>query len=287
MADARFAAGRAVGETTGERDGKALDACIAELDVAARKLEQYAQSDPAAPLGLEDMTEHSPDAATAVARVRGEAASALNAIAERCAGVMVDMVAELARRKVPVAAWLSKLGETLHLKEIGGRLLRLALRATERALAALSRMIPPTSTDSVRRALAEMTARLDEGAAPATVLVGAVLGFPAIDRDIEACLAGTGLDPGRLDSAAVSLRELTRRYGRAVDLLAGTATTLMAVTGWLLGLAGAAAYVVPVLTAGGGLVLGVALVLAAEYSDAWNLPSLVDGVPTTVRSAVR
>ncbi|WP_330308149.1 MULTISPECIES: hypothetical protein [unclassified Streptomyces] len=287
LAGSLFAASEAVGEGGGSPDPTALDHSIGELQAVTLVLERATGSDPSLALGVEDATAVSADAETAAARVRREAAATLNVIAERAAGVVGDVVAELSRNRVPVAEWLDGLGRTLRLQEAGGTLLRLALRAVERALAALSRLVSGEVLERVREDTAGLLERLATGTAPGAVVVSGLLGFQGVERDIDSCLAGTGLDRDRLDGAAASLLDLTRRYDRTADMLAGAAAALVGVVGWLLGLAGGAVHLPMVLGGGGVLILAGAFVLAADYSDAWNLPSGVTGVRSIVRGAVR
>lgn len=168
-------------------------------------------------------------------------------------------------------------GDDLGLGAVKGTLAKLAVRALERALGTLRKLIHSALVERVWKAAAELADGLDRDKAAGPLLVGGLLGCEGVKQAIAARLEAAGLDQARLDTARGELADLGERFGKRMDLVAVMITAAAALL---------TAVASPLAAAGAAvLLLGVSLVLAADYADAWRLPVAVRGVRTVVEEA--
>ncbi|MFE0150622.1 hypothetical protein ACFWY5_25975 [Nonomuraea sp. NPDC059007] len=226
--------------------------------------------------GFEAATRASPDLPTAIATLRQEAAACLDRIHERSAGV-----AGAALAKIPVVSTVATTAQEI-LDKLGvgaltGTLTKLAARALHKALTALHHLIPAAALDRVNTAVSQLADGLDKDEAAGPLLVSALLGTDGVRSALDERLARDALDRARLDGARAELAELGDRFGRHMDVLAIAITVSTGLVAWLATPLAAGAVA--------ALLLGVVLVLAADYADAWSLPVAVRGVRTVVEDA--
>ncbi|MFI6902751.1 hypothetical protein ACIBKY_15940 [Nonomuraea sp. NPDC050394] len=226
--------------------------------------------------GFEAATNASPDLPTAIATLRQEAATCLDRIHERSAGV-----AGAALAKIPVVSTVTttarEILDKLGIGALTGTLTKLAARTLHKALTALHRLIPAAALDRVNAAVSRLADGLDQDKAAGPLLVSALLGTDGVRSALDERLARDALDRARLDGARADLAELGDRFGRHMDVLAIAITVSTGLVAWLATPLAAGAVA--------ALLLGVVLVLAADYADAWSLPVAVRGVRTVVEDA--
>ncbi|MEV4890123.1 hypothetical protein AB0K48_12105 [Nonomuraea sp. NPDC055795] len=226
--------------------------------------------------GFEAATHASPDLPTAIATLRQEAAACLDRIHERSAGV-----AGAALAKIPVVSTVTTTAQEI-LDKLGvgaltGTLTKLAARALHKALTALHHLIPVAALDRVNAAVSQLADGLDKDKAAGPLLVSALLGTDGVRSALDERLGRDALDRARLDGARAELAELGDRFGKHMDVLAIAITVSTGLVAWLATPLAAGAVA--------ALLLGVVLVLAADYTDAWSLPVAVRGVRTVVEDA--
>lgn len=274
LSEALLSAGKALGEEGGPPEPGLLGPAARSLDTAAGALE--AQTRAAVRLGFEPADSPSADLPSAVEALKREAGACLDRIADRSAGV-----ASSALTGIPIVGTLlehaKKLTDDLGLDAVKGVLAKLGARALERALRTLRRLIPAPIVDRVWQAAADLADGMEQDKSAGPLLMGGLLGIEGIKTDLAGLLGGPGLDQSRLDAARADLAELGDRFGKRMDMVAAA----VALSGAVL-----AALASP-LVAGGvaALLLGVAVVLAADYADAWRLPVSVRGVRVVVEEA--
>lgn len=305
VADVALSAGRTVGEdvsaaeaSRGEaaasgaiRDGTsahldsaaALDAALTRADTAVAAVSSPPGGDR---FGFAPAAGLSQDPASVVALVRERTAAALTTIATSTADVFTQAVTALRDHgpEVLQTAW-SRLSEKLNLGGIGGRLIRLGLRALEAALDALHRLVPMPALLAVRDQIRTLGETLKSDT-PAVEVARWALSVEATAVAVEADLARDELQAGRLALAAASLDDLAARCERLMRLAAGASVAVVgvgAVTGFL---HVAIPHFAIVLATAQLLVLGTALVLGRDFVDSASGIGWVRGVRVVVRSAV-
>ncbi|MBB5078237.1 hypothetical protein [Nonomuraea endophytica] len=284
LSQALISAAADVGETdAGEgatRDGGGGGGAGSEsgrLRVAGDSLGRLATAlKPPDRFGFEAAASASPDLPTAIATLRQEAASCLDRIHERSAGV-----AGAALAKIPgvstITTTAQEILDKLGVGALTGTLTKLAARALHKALTALHRLIPMEALDRVNTAVSQLADGLDKDKAAGPLLMSALLGTEGVRSALDERLARDALDRARLDGARTELAELGDRFGKHMDVLAIAITVSTAVVAWLATPLAAGAVA--------ALLLGAVLVLAADYADAWSLPVAVRGVRTVVEDA--
>ncbi|MFI6815030.1 hypothetical protein ACIBG7_21680 [Nonomuraea sp. NPDC050328] len=264
-----------------------LDLAAARVGQAAGLLESRAKEP--AEHGFSAPVVRSPDLATAVAAVRERAGGCLDSIAERSAGVAWDSLTS-----IPFAGSLvegaRQLGDRIGIGPVQGQFATLAVKALERALAGLGRLLPAEAVERARQAVAEFGAGLEREVKATVLLMGRVLRCEPTKTDLGRRLDQAGETAGgpdvveRLDRAAGELVELETRFRKRMDQIAGLIALCGAVLGGL-AVALAAPVVAGLATAAGALLLAVCVVLAADYADAWPLTTGVRGVRLIVEAA--
>lgn len=160
--------------------------------------------------------------------------------------------------------------EKLELDKIGGRLVKLGLRALLGVLRLLSRLIPAERTESLRERVERLIAAVDRGS-PATALTGAALGVDEAARRSDSLLRKEDLDQDRLGKCVLDLGAVTTRHGRAMELCDGIAVAIA--------LAGKFALAVPHLPLFvlGGQVLLIAAVVVIGRDCTGDAGAIVEG----------
>ncbi|MFI9558147.1 hypothetical protein [Nonomuraea endophytica] len=262
----------------GDTDGSGgADAESGRLRMAGDSLGRLATAlKPPDHFGFEAAASASPDLPTAIATLRQEAAACLDRIHERSAGV-----AGAALTKIPgVSTITTTVQEILDRFGVGaltGTLTKLAARALHKALTALHRLIPMEALDRVNTAVSQLADGLDKDKAAGPLLMSALLGAEGVRSALDERLSRDALDRARLDGARAELAELGDRFGKHMDMIAIAITVSTSLVAWLATPLAAGAVA--------ALLLGVVLVLAADYADAWSLPVAVRGVRTVVEDA--
>ncbi|MDG4823340.1 hypothetical protein O7635_15905 [Asanoa sp. WMMD1127] len=227
------------------------------------------------------------DLPEAVATLRARLGGTLDAIATGTADVVAGPLKSIAG-KAPAQwkeAW-DKVSKQLFLDNIGGRLVRLGLRALSKALDALRRLIDATWLETARDRLVALADRAGEaGAGPA--LVGGMLGAERLRADADGLLKAETLDRARLDGGTEALAALADRFGSLIGKLA----LAQAAVGGILVVHGHFGFAVPWLPAallGAELLIGaVAVVLAMDYVDTTVNVGRVRGARLIVQDAAR
>ena len=289
VANVAISAGAAVGENAGTATARsdragAFDASLASMGTTAAAVDVPA--DDRFGFAAESDVPPPADLPAAVALLGGRITTTLSAVADSTAGVFTRAVPALLNHGPEDVrkAW-GQVGERLDLGHIGGRLLRLGLRALEAALGALHRLVPKpallAARDHVHRVKEELAAN-----GLATAVARWALEIDLTAAVTQEDLARDGLQTGRLTLAIASLDELSARYRRLMNL-AGTASDSIkafGVTAALLQLAiPNLAVIIPAALL---LVLGVVVVLGRDFVDADAAPGWVRGVRHIVREAV-
>ncbi|MFI6386559.1 hypothetical protein [Nonomuraea sp. NPDC050540] len=265
------------GEADGSGGGVGVDGGSGRLRAAGDSLGRLAAAlKPPDHFGFEAAASASPDLPTAIATLRQEAAACLDRIHERSAGV-----AGAALAKIPVVSTVAtttqEILDKLGVGALTGTLTKLAARALHKALTALHHLIPAAALDRVNAAVSQLADGLDKDKAAGPLLVSALLGTDGVRSALDERLGRDALDRARLDGARAELAELGDRFGKHMDVLAIAITVSTGLAAWLATPLAAGAVA--------ALLLGVVLVLAADYADAWSLPVTVRGVRTVVEDA--
>ncbi|MFI6292428.1 hypothetical protein ACIBEJ_12635 [Nonomuraea sp. NPDC050790] len=232
--------------------------------------------EPSGDFGFEAATGASPDLPTAVAALRQEAAACLDRIHERSAGVASSALAKIPGVST-VTTTAQEMLDSLGVAAIAGTLTKLAAQALSKALTALHRLIPLGVLDRLNTAVSHLADGLGQDKAAGPLLVSALLGTDNVRAALDERLTGDTLERARLDGARAELAELGDRFGGQMDLLAIAITVSTGLVAWLAS--------PPAAGAVAALLLGVVLVLAADYADAWPAPATVRGVRTVVEEA--
>jgi hypothetical protein len=171
----------------------------------------------------------------------------------------------------------------LPLDNLGGRLVRLGVRALASALEALNRLVKADWLEAARRKLIELSDRVAaHGAVPAAL--GWVLGVAAVNAEAAAAVGRAGLEIDRLDAGSAALQSLGGRFGEAMDMVA-LAQSAVAGLG-AVKLIGLAIPHLGAVLAGAELLLGaVVVLLALDYVDSPPVTGWVQGARAIVRQA--
>jgi hypothetical protein len=271
LGELALAASTALGET-GTADPDALDRVLAEPR-------------PAPPPRRQRETVVSPDKDAAAATLKAGFGSTLDAIAKGTADVIAGPCKTIAGR-APAQwreAW-DKVSKRLFLDNIGGRLLRLGMRAVAAALDSLQELVDAAWLETARDRLVALADRAGAvGAGPA--MLGGVLGAEGAREEVAALLRADDLDLTRLDAGTAALTALADRFDSVIGKLAlaqAAVAGIMAVQGHL----GLAIPWLPVSLLGAELLIGaVALVLAIDYVDTTVSVGRVRGARLIVRDA--
>jgi hypothetical protein len=280
-----LAAGRAVGEGADPADPAYLSDALADLDLTASSLERLDAASVAVSQGF-DAAPAAADPAGAADRLRIGVEQALEQIAQSASEVSTRALLE-STAIVPdkIRELVAQLGERIDLGEYVGTLVRLGLRAVERALDLFARLFPE---EMLRRASADVLALHERLAAhePGPAVVGWLIGVDSVGARLEEILE-RHTEPARLDAATVEVQRLSARFARLMDLAADI-VRLTAGAGALLALVGLAVPHLPLLIAGAlvMIVAGVVL-LAGDYVDARNDLGFVPGVRVVITNLAR
>lgn len=272
------AAGRTLGEG-GQADPSLLDEAVRELRSSASLLEDQQAATETVERGFETRRA-SPDLAAATDRARTAAFSTLEQLAEGSSVVIVDafgIVTDRAPDRAQEA--LQLLGEHAQLggEQWPGRLIRAGLKAIDKALATLKRIIPEHLYAAVRERLQDLWQRV-ERQEPGPAVVGWLIGVESVRRQVDEALGAQSLDLSRLDEASDALEALSGRFARNLQLVRRVVRAVAA-TGTLLGLAGMAIPHLALVIAGAALLAAAAVVLLAmDYADTGDLLRFVPGV---------
>jgi hypothetical protein len=279
IAEVALAAGAAVDDRAPDAD-RGLAEALASLRVTAHALERPGDVRAFAAAAKQV----SADLPSASATFQQTVTETLDSITTRASGTLTGPLRTLGKLSPEAArrAW-EQAKARLPLDNLGGRLVRLGVRALASALQALNRLLKAEWLESARRKLIELSDRVaDYGAVPAAL--GWVLGVAAVNADVAAAVARPGLEIDRLDAGSDALRTLAVRFGEAMDLVALAQSAVGGIGAVkLIGLA------IPHLTAvlmGAELLLGaVVVVLALDYVDSPPITGWVEGARAIIRQA--
>ncbi|GAA1876890.1 hypothetical protein [Asanoa iriomotensis] len=273
LGELALAAGVALGET-GNPAPDVLDRTLADLDrTTPAKIPRQHES-----IASRDLDE-------AVATLRERLGSTLDAIAKGTADVVAGPCKSIAGR-APAQwkeAW-DKVSKRLFLDNIGGRLLRLGMRAVATALDALLELVDARWLEIARDRLVTLADRAGTaGAGPA--LLGGVLGAEGAREEADGLLRENGLDKTRLDGGTTALAALADRF----DSVIGKLALAQAAVGGILAVQGHLGLAIPWLPLGllgAELLIGaVALALAIDYVDTTVNVGRVRGARLIVKDA--
>ncbi|MEV4621265.1 hypothetical protein AB0J74_21485 [Asanoa sp. NPDC049573] len=227
------------------------------------------------------------DLVEAVAALRTRLAATLDAIATGTADVVAGPLKNIAG-KAPAQwkeAW-EKVSKQLFLDNIGGRLVRLGLRALSAAFGALHRLVDAAWLETARDRLVALADRAGETGAGAAML-GGVIGAERARVEADGLLAATGLDLGRLDGGTEALAALADRFDSVISKLAiaqAAVGGILVVQGHL----GLAVPWLPLALLGAELLVGaVAVALAIDYVDTTVNVGRVRGARLIIQDATR
>jgi hypothetical protein len=279
VGEAMLAAGRAVGEGADRADPAYLSGAVADLELTADSLERL----DAASMALSQRFDSASaaDPAQAADRLRAGVEQALQQIADSAGQVSTQAFTSSAAI-VPdkIRELVGQLGERIDLGEHAGRLVRLGLRAVQRALNLFARLFPG---DLLRRAGADVLALHDRLAAhePGSAVVGWLVGVDSVRGRLDEVLAHD-TEPARLDAVNAEVQRLSARFTGLMDL-ATDIVKLTAGAGALLAVVGVAVPHLPLIVAG-ALVMVVAgvVLLAGDYVDARADLGFVRGIRPVV-----
>ena len=119
-------------------------------------------------------------------------------------------------------AW-DTLNEKFYLKEFGGKLARIGLRAFRGALALLARIVPGKWLAGIRASVDQLIMNVDERG-PGKAVVGAVIGADRLTDRTR--FDQSTLDMAKLDRGTAELTELATKYGKMMDLCGGIGTAI-------------------------------------------------------------
>ena len=278
------AAGQTLGEG-GPANPSLLDGAVRELRSSASLLETQQGAAETVERGFETRRA-SPDLAAATDRARTVAFSTLERLAEGSSVVIIDafgIVSDRAPGRAQEA--LQLLGEQapqLGGEQWPGRLIRAGLKAIDKALATLRRIIPDHLYAAVRERIEDLWRRV-ERQEPGPALVGWLIGVEGVRRQVDEALGGQPLDVARLDDASDALEALSERFARNMQLVRRVVRAVAA-TGTLLSLAGLAIPHLALVIAGAALLAAAAVVLLAmDYTDTGDLLRFVTGVRRVIQ----
>lgn len=280
IGEVALAAGAAIDDRA-PADDRRLDDALAALRVTANELERQGAIDARGFAAERRMSADLPTASAAFLRTVEET---LDSITTRAASTLSGPLRTLGKLAPEAArqAW-EQAKARLPLDKVGGRLLKLGIRALASALEALNRLIKADWLEAARRKLIELSDRVAaQGAVPAAV--GWAIGVAAVNAEAAAVVGRAGLAIDRLDAGTDALQVLAGRFGAAMEMVAMAQS---AVTG--IGAVKVIGLAIPHLGAvlvGAELLLGaVVVVLAMDYVDTAPIAGWVEGTRTIVRTA--
>jgi hypothetical protein len=158
-----------------------------------------------------------------------------------------------------------------------GPLVRAGLRAVQRAIEALQRLVPSQVIEKVREWAKEWWEQRNE---PVLDRVArALLGTERLQPELQAALAKSGLAEDRLRKGYVQLVELEERHERTTETIRKIVSALTKIVGPLAALfAAAAAWLYGVGAVGYVLALGAGIWLGRDYLDTGALVERVPGI---------
>jgi hypothetical protein len=186
-------------------------------------------------------------------------------------------------------AW-DTLNEKFYLKEFGGKLARIGLRAFRGALTLLARIVPDKWLAGIRASVDRLIMSIDERG-PGKAVVGAAIGAERlVDRKWFDQSTLDALDTAKLDKATAELTELTTKYGKLMDLCGGIGTAIGLAAKFSAVLRLALPQLAVLIMAAHVLVIGSVIVMGRDHVDAGLDPGddgrgLVRGVRTIVTEA--
>lgn len=183
-------------------------------------------------------------------------------------------------------AW-DTLNEKFYLKEFGGKLARIGLRAFRGALTLLARIVPDNWLVGIRASVDRLIMSVDERG-PGKAVVGAAIGADRLTDDKR--FDQSTLDMAKLDKATAELTELTTKYGKLMDLCGGIGTAIGLAVKFSAVLRLAIPQLAVLIMAAHVLVIGSVVVMGRDHTDAGLDPGddgrgLVRGIRTIVTDA--
>jgi hypothetical protein len=285
VAGTMFAASEAVGEH-GPAEPNALDEPLRTLDTTVALL---VAPPPAVP-GIAALTPSATvtEAVTALDRQLDRTVDDLINRSTKVIGGAVTGIHDRGPAELR-KAW-DALNEKFYLKEFGGKLTRIGLRAFRGALTLLARIVPDKWLAGIRASVDRLVMSVDERG-PGKAVVGAAIGAERLaDRTRFDQSTLDTLDPAKLDKATAELTELTTKYGKLMDLCGGIGTAI----GLAAKFSGVLRLALPqlglLIMAAHVLVVGSVVVMGRDHADAGLDPGddgrgLVRGVRTIVAEA--
>lgn len=218
------------------------------------------------------------DLAGSVEACRAQVATTLDLLCEKSAGVTTQSFAA-AKKLAPeqIRDALSTLGSKLSLETRGRRLVQLAVRAVDRALAALARLIPAEALERAQQRMHDLWEDLQHEK-PMTAVMATLFDTRGARARADEVLGAGGLQPGRVQTATAELARLAARYGEHAALASAVVTGIGAVSVGL----GFLHLVIPHLAAVTAsavlLVIATVVLLGMDYADAGGGLDRVKGV---------
>lgn len=277
-----IAAGQAVGETDTAADA------VGEYGVAVARLADVVDALDGLEAGAGrrqgfEAADASESVEAALDRVRDAAERVADGIAATAAGTVTEafkQTVKLVPEKIRDVA--DKIGDKVDLGQYAGRLVKLGVRAVQRALDLFTRMFPGGALAGMRDDVKVLYARLS-GAEPIPATVGFVIGVD----DVKAYLKLYGGDRiEQLDKAAADVEQLGTKYANlgklATNLIEG-----IAVAGAVVALLQLAVPQLGLIVAGAlaAVVAGV-LLLAMDYVGDRPVLHTIRGVKLVLADAV-
>lgn len=285
IGNALLAAGRAVGEGPDQLSTEPLAGAVAELTDTADALDALDARSAGARQGFQaDARSVSPEEAVESLTVAadGVLTSIVQVATSAVAGAFTESVKLIPGR---LGEAVGKIGEKIDLGSHAGRLVRLGLRAVQRALDLFARLFPAELLAKVRtqvEALYDRLGRKEPGPAVVAWLVGA----DEVRELLRQAKARPDADPGGVDDATAEVERLGARFVDLGELATGLVKGIVGV-GAALAVLQVALPHLPVITAGAlALVVAGVVLLSADYVGAKPALRSVRGVKLVVTQAV-
>jgi hypothetical protein len=272
MGNVLLAAAQAVGET-GASDPSQLAPALDRLASTTDRVEAVADGHRRFGWSAETAEPPlpSPDANSAVDRLRARAEEFLDSLVERVQSVVREVAVSAAKLSAAsVQSAIDKLGESVPLVPRVSRLVRLGLAKLRQAVETLKQLVGALPLDRLRETATTMWQRVTSGEILVPV-IQPLLGYEQTRGMLTASLGARDLKIERVDAASAQIAQLdAQSAGATASLIRCTSGVSVAVT-----LAVAATHVIPVLApwvapvAAGAYVLIVvaAVLIAMDYAD--------------------
>jgi hypothetical protein len=273
---ALLTAGSVAGEGTAPAPAQLTDA-LDDLEATSQVL-----AGPAGPATLGFGTAPEPPAGPPLDVLREQVPKTIDVIVTRTVGLGRDVVGGLAL--VPASAVQPALAAVASVVPDTGSVVRAALRAIRRAIAALEDLVP----ESIREQIRQWAADWWENKADPFLdkLVRRLLSVELLTTAAEAALGRGGGTDDALRTGYERLVELDARHGRVAELLGKIVRVLTKLVGPLAALFGAvAAWLYSIGAAGYLLALGAGVWVGRDHLDTGALVERVPGARTIIEEA--